>query len=88
MVRTVDLLSGGGIGGSNPIVDKIFCNVNLFRVPGSWTCSVQMKSSTTFIRGNRCIEREKDNFKSREVKRLKECAQALRNDLYKDKAQT
>ena len=26
---------------------------------------------------NRCIEREQDNFKSREVKRLKECALAL-----------
>ena len=36
-----------------------------------------MKSSMTFIRGNRCIEREKDNVKSREVKRLKECALAL-----------
>ena len=50
-----------------------FCNVHLFRLPRS----VQMKSSMTFIRGNRCIEREKDNFKSREVKRLKECALAL-----------
>ena len=36
-----------------------------------------MKSSMTFIRGYRCIEREKDIFKSREVKRLKECALAL-----------
>ena len=52
----------------------------LYRVPRSWTGSVQMKSSMTFIRGNRCIEREKDNFKSCEViiKRLKECALALR----------
>ena len=31
----------------------------------------------TFIRGNKCIERDKDNFKSREVKRLKECALVL-----------
>ena len=28
----------------------------------------------------RCIEREKDNFKSREVNCLKECALALRNE--------
>ena len=49
----------------------------MFRVPRSWTGSVQMKSSATFIRGNRCIEREKVNFQSREVKRLKECALAL-----------
>ena len=67
-----------GVGGSNPTVGKIFCNVHLFRVPDSWTCSVQMKSSMTFIRGNRCIEREKDTFKNdREVKRLNECALAL-----------
>ena len=56
---------------------RYFCNVYLFRVPRSWTDSVQMKSSMPFIRGNRCIEIEKDNFKSREVKRLKECALAL-----------
>ena len=56
----------------------IFCNDVLFRVPLSWTGSVQMKSSMTFIGGNRCIEREKDIFKNtREVKRLKECALAL-----------
>ena len=59
-------------------MDKnFFCNVHLFRVPRSWTGRFQMKSSMTFIRSNRCIEREKDNFKSREVKRLKECALAL-----------
>ena len=56
---------------------RIFCNGHLFRVPRSWTGSVQMKSSMTFIRGNRYIEREKDTFKSREVKCLKECALAL-----------
>ena len=67
-----------GVGGSNPTVDKIFCNVHWFRVPRIWTCSVQMKPSMTFIRGNRCVVREKDNFKSREVKRLKECALALK----------
>ena len=67
-----------GVGGSNPTVDKIFfCNVHLLRVPRSWTGNVQMKSSMIFIRGNRCIEGEKDKFKSREVKRLKECALAL-----------
>ena len=48
--------------GSNPIVDKIFCNVHLFRVPLSWTDSVQIKSSMTFIRGNRCIESERKIF--------------------------
>ena len=58
-----------GVVGSNPTVDKIFCNVHLLCVPRSWTGSVQMKSSMTFIRGNRFIEREKDNFNSREVKR-------------------
>ena len=69
-----------GVGGSNPAVDKIFCNVHLFRVPLSWTGSVRMKSSMTFIRGNRCIEREEDIFKfGREVKRLKKCALALSN---------
>ena len=36
-----------------------------------------MKSRMTFIQGNRYIEREKDNFKSPEVKRWKECALAL-----------
>ena len=57
-----------------------FLNVHLFRVPRSWTGSVQMESSMTFIRGNRCIERQKDIFKfGREVKRLKECALALNN---------
>ena len=60
-------------------MDKIFCNVYLFRVPLSWTGSVQMKSSMTFIRGNRYIDREKDILKfGREVKRLKECALALK----------
>ena len=58
-------------------MDNIFCNVHLFHVPRSWTSSVQMKSSMTFIRGNKCIENEKDNFKNREVKRLKERALAL-----------
>ena len=54
-----------------------FCNVHLFRVLCSWTGSVQMKSSMTFIRGNRCTE--KDDFKNDgEVKRLKECALALK----------
>ena len=60
---------------------RFFCNVHLFRVPHSWTDSVQMKSSMTFIRGNMCIEREiQDTFNNgREVKRLKECALALRS---------
>ena len=57
---------------------RLFCNVHLFCVPRSWTGSVQMKPSMTFIRGNRCIGREKDNFKSREVKRLKKCTLALK----------
>ena len=46
---------------------RIFCNVHLFHVPHSWTGSVQMKSSMTFIRVYMCIEREKATFKSREV---------------------
>ena len=49
---------------SNPTVNKkfSFCNFRLFRVPRSWTGSIQMKSSLTFIRGNMWIEREKDTF--------------------------
>ena len=66
------------LGGSNPTEDKIFCNVHLFGVPLSWTGSVQMKSIMTFIRSNKCTERDEDIFKNgREVKRLKECALAL-----------
>ena len=42
-------------GGSNPTLDNIFCNVHLFRVPRSWTGTVQIQSSMTFIRGNGCI---------------------------------
>ena len=38
--------------GSNPTMNTFFCNVHLFRVPSSWTDSVQMKSRLTFIRGN------------------------------------
>ena len=41
-------------------MDKIFCNVHLFvKATRSWTGSGQMKSSMTFIRGNRCIETER-----------------------------
>ena len=47
------------VGGSNPTVDKIVCNVCLFRIPLSWTGSVQMKLSMTFIRRNRYIEKER-----------------------------
>ena len=39
---------------------RFFCNVHLFRVPRSWTGSVQMKSSMAFIRGNRRIKRERE----------------------------
>ena len=61
---------------------RLICNIRLFCVPRIWTGSVQMKASKTFIRGNMCIEREreKNNFKSREVKRLKECTLALIKD--------
>ena len=48
-----------GVGGTNPTLDKIFKYVHLLRVPCSWTGSVQMKSSMTFIRDNWCIERER-----------------------------
>ena len=78
MLRAADLPCD--VGGSNPIMDNILCNAYLFLVLRSWPGSVQMKSSMTFIRGNRCIEREKDNFKSSEVKRLKECALALNGE--------
>ena len=50
------------VGGSNPTVDKIFCNVHLFHVPRSSTDSVQMKSSMAFIGGNRCIDRERERY--------------------------
>ena len=65
----------------------IFCDDHLYRVPLSRTGIVQMKSSMTFIGGNRCIEiereREKDIFKNgREVKRLKVCALALNKDFH------
>ena len=56
---------------------RFVCHADLFRVPRSWAGSVQMKSSMTFIRCNRCIETGKDYFKSCEVKLLKECALAL-----------
>ena len=64
-----------------------FCNVHLFRVPHSWTGNVQMKSSMTFIRGYRWIEREKDTFKNcREVKCLKECVLALTYTFTREKS--
>ena len=61
MVRAVDLKSGGRAVLVVQILPwtRFFCNAYLFRVPRSWTGSVQMKSSMTFIRGNRCIERER-----------------------------
>ena len=79
VARAVDLKSWGlaMLVVQIPPWTRFFCNVHLFRVPRSWTGSVQMNSSITFIQGHRCIEREKDNFKSREVKRLKKCALAL-----------
>ena len=57
---------------------RIFCNVHLFRVPHSWTGSVQTKPSMTLIRGNRCIKRKR-YFLKPWSKRLKECALALSN---------
>ena len=85
MVRAVDLKSGGLVMLVVQILPwtRFFCNVHLFRVPRSWTGSVQMKSSMTFIRGYRCRERERDNLKSREVKRLKECAVDLIGEMNK-----
>ena len=61
--------------GSNPTVDKTFsfCYFRLVSVPRAWTGRIYMKSSMTFIRRNRCIEREgkKDTFKNDgDVKRL------------------
>ena len=61
---------------------RFFCNVHLFRVPLSWTGSVQMKSSMTFIQGNRCIQREKDILKfDREVKRFKGVRTSFKADM-------
>ena len=79
MVRATDLKSGGLAMLVVKIIPwtRFFCNVHLFRVPRSWTGSVQMKSSMPFIRGYRCREREIYNFKSRKVKRSKDCALAL-----------
>ena len=69
VARAVDLKSGGLAMLVVQILPwtRFSCNVQVFRDPRSWSGSVQMKSSMTFIRGYRCIEREKDNFKSREV---------------------
>ena len=49
--------------GSNRTVDKnfSFCYFRLFRVPRTWTGRIQMKSSMSFMRRNRCIG-EKNNF--------------------------
>ena len=45
--------------GIESYLNNFFCgNAHLFYVPRSWTGSVQMKSSITFIRGNMCIERK------------------------------
>ena len=55
------------------------CNVYLSRISRSWTDRVQTKSSMTFIRGEMCLEREKDNFKNGgDVDSLKESALALK----------
>ena len=62
VARAVDLKSGGVAMLVVQIMDNIFRNVHLFRVPRSWTGSVQMKSSMTFIRGYMCIERERKIF--------------------------
>ena len=62
VVRAVDLKSGGLavlVVQFLPWI-RFLCNAYLFRIPRSWTGSVQMKSSMTFIRGNRCIERERE----------------------------
>ena len=45
----------------------LFCNFRLFRAAGSSTGPIQMKSGMTFIRGNGCIERVKDNFLNGDV---------------------
>ena len=61
VVGAVDLKSGGLEMLVVQILPwtRLFCNVHLFRVHRSWIGSVQMKSSMTFIRGYRCIERER-----------------------------
>ena len=67
---------------------RIFCIVHLFRVPRSLTGSVQMKSNMIFIRGNRCIEKEKFTIKTVKFKRLKDCAQALTINMLPNKETT
>ena len=56
---TCNLEAVRDVASSNPTVERFNCNVRLVRFPRSWTGSVQIKSSMTFIRGNRCIERER-----------------------------
>ena len=70
LTRKLDTVPCEGLNPST--MNKIFFVLfRLFRVSRSWTGSVQMKSSMIFIRGNRCIETEKDNLKNGgEVKRL------------------
>ena len=60
VVRAVDLKSGSLAMLVVPILlwTRFFCNVHLFPVPRSWTDSVQMNLSMTFIRGYKCIERK------------------------------
>ena len=62
------------LGFESYLRQDFFCNVHLFcvpfRIPLSWTGSVQMKSSMTFIRGNNAErERERESVRERERER-------------------
>ena len=60
MVKTLELLAGfHAVLGFESYYEQDFVNVHLIRIPRSWAGSVQIKSSMTLIRGNRCIERER-----------------------------
>ena len=63
-----------GVCGSNPTMDKIFCNVHLFRVPRMAAFKRNQAWHSSEVIG---AWTEKDNFKSREAKRLKEFALTL-----------
>ena len=56
---------------------RLFCNIHFIRVPRSWTGSVQMKSSMTFIRV-KGAQRERKIILKAAKKRLKECALPLK----------
>ena len=62
-----DVISRKCCDGKTHHVGPILCyvqvrNFQLSRVPRSWTGRVQMKSSTTFIKGNKYVQRERERY--------------------------